>query len=197
MIGEEGPPAPDAADGLRVQDRPGVRPAPLPERIVLVGFMGAGKSTVGQLLADRLGFAFVDLDAEAEERAGKPVSEIFADEGEAAFRVLEADVTEAADRVTPVVVATGGGWMARPELRDRWPAAVRVWLRVSPPVALERIGGDVQSRPMLHPASPERSLQAILEARLSAYARAEVTVDTDGRTPAEVAGRIVELLALA
>jgi shikimate kinase len=197
MIGEERPAAPDAADGFRVQDRPGVRPARLPERIVLVGFMGAGKSTVGQLLADRLGFAFVDLDAEAEERAGKPVCEIFADEGEAAFRALEAEVTEAADGVAPVVVASGGGWMARPELRDRWPAAVRVWLRVSPLAALERIGGDVQSRPMLDPASPEGSLQAILEARLSAYERAEVTVDTDGRTPAQVVGRILELLALA
>jgi len=165
-----------------------------PGRIVLVGFMASGKSTVGRLLASHLGVEFVDLDDEAEARAGRTIPEIFAADGEDAFRALEAEVTEAVDAVRPAVVATGGGWMARPELRDRWPDAVRVWLRVSPPAVLARLDGEIGSRPVLDPSHPERSIGRIMDGRLGDYARAELTVDTDGRTPAEVAERIVELL---
>lgn len=167
-----------------------------PERIVLVGFMASGKSTVGRILASHLGVEFVDLDDEAEARAGRSIPEIFAADGEAAFRALEVEVTEATDAVRPAVVATGGGWMARPELRDRWPDAVRVWLRVSPPAVLARLGGELESRPMLDPSHPERSIGRIMDSRLGDYARAEVAVDTDGRSAAEVAERVLELLEL-
>ena len=163
---------------------------------MLVGFMASGKSTVGRILASHLGVELVDLDDEAEARAGRPIPEIFAVDGEAAFRALEVEVTEAADAVRPAVVATGGGWMARPELRDRWPDAVRVWLRVSPPTVLARLGGEVESRPMLDPSDPERSIGRIMDSRLGDYARAEVAVDTDGRSAAEVAERVLELLEL-
>lgn len=169
-------------------------PVKAPGRIVLVGFMASGKSTVGRMLAGRLGVTFVDLDEEVEALAGRTIREIFVDEGEDAFRALEAEVTRTADAADPAVVATGGGWMARPELRDRWPEAVRVWLRVSPPAVLERLGGSLDGRPMLDPGEPERSVARIMDARLGAYARAELTVDTDGRTAEQVAGRVLELL---
>lgn len=159
-----------------------------------MGFMASGKSTVGRILARRLGVPFLDLDEEVEARAGQTIREIFADEGEDAFRDLEAEVTRAADAAGRAVVATGGGWMARPELRDRWPGAVRVWLRVSPPVVLERLRGSLDGRPMLDPGEPEGSVTRIMDARLGAYARAELTVDTDGRTVEQVAGRVLELL---
>jgi shikimate kinase len=166
----------------------------LPDRVVLVGFMAAGKSSVGRLLAARLRYRFVDLDAEVEALAGRSIPAIFAGEGEAAFRDLEARATQALDELRPVVVATGGGWMARPSLRDRWPDAVRVWLRVSPPVVVRRLGGELGTRPMLEPGAPEASVQRILDERLGAYARAELAVDTDGRTIEQVTDRVIELL---
>lgn len=166
----------------------------VPDRVVLVGFMGAGKSTVGPLLARLLGYRFVDLDREVERSAGRSIRAIFADSGEAAFREMERRVTERLDRAERVVVAAGGGWMARPELRDRWPDAVRVWLRASPAAVLERIGDGVPSRPLLDPRDPERSVQEILRGREPDYARAELRVETDGRSPAEVAAEIHRLL---
>lgn len=169
-------------------------PGELPERIVLVGFMAAGKSTVGRRLAERTGYPFVDLDEAVEELAGRPVPDIFREEGEEAFREREAEVTRRLDEVRPAVISVGGGWMARPELRDRWPGAARVWLRVGPETVLERIGDDLESRPMLDPGSPLRSIRAILEARRADYARAEYRVATDDRSPAEVARAVLELL---
>lgn len=169
-------------------------PGELPERIVLVGFMAAGKSTVGRRLAARTGYPFVDLDEAVEELAGRPIPDIFREEGEEAFREREAEVTRRLDDVRPAVISVGGGWMARPELRDRWPDAARVWLRVGPETVLERIGDDLESRPMLDPGSPLRSIRAILEARRADYARAEYRVTTDDRSPAEVARSVLELL---
>ncbi|MFB6241038.1 MAG: shikimate kinase [Gemmatimonadota bacterium] len=163
----------------------------LPPRIVLVGFMAAGKSTVGRRVAERAGYPFLDLDDEVEEMAGRSIPELFRREGEEAFREMEAEVTRRADDVRPAVIAAGGGWMARPELADRWEDAARVWLRVSPEAVLERIGDDLSSRPMLDPGSPLRSIRAILEARRPQYARAEHEVATDGRTPEEVAEAVL------
>lgn len=173
-----------------------------PRRIVLVGFMAAGKSTVGRLLADRLGVGFVDLDARIERAAGKSVREIFADEGESGFREREARATRElaseAGKSEPLVIAVGGGWMARPALRDRWPDAVRVWLRVSPEGVLRRVGDDPSSRPLLSDAeSPDRAIRQLMRRREAAYARAEYDVETDGRTPVEVADHVFRLLASA
>lgn len=184
----------------------------LPRRVVLVGFMAAGKTSAGRALARRTGYRFVDLDEEVERRAGRTVPEIFREEGEAGFRSREAEVTRAldpdpggggsgpagaeddADVGAGLVVATGGGWMARPELRDRWPDAVRVWLEVSPEEALRRLEGDLASRPMVDAEKPLASLREKLERRRDDYARAEVAVRTRGRTPDEVADRILEAL---
>lgn len=206
----------------------GVPGAELPGRVVLVGFMAAGKTSAGRALARRTGYRFVDLDEEVERRAGRTVPQIFREEGEAGFRRLEAEVTRALDppvRSTGdpgpaggadedarggaarrgggggdaadaegLVVATGGGWMARPELRDRWADAVRVWLEVSPEEALRRLEGDLASRPMVDPDEPLASLRGTLERRRGDYARAEHAVRTGGRTPEEVAERILEVL---
>lgn len=159
----------------------------IPDRIVLVGFMASGKSTVGPILAGRLGYRFVDLDAEVERRAGATVAEIFRSEGEARFRTLEEEATAELDAAERIVVAAGGGWMARPELRDRWPDAVRVWLRVRPRTVLERVGDAVAERPLLDPGDPEGSAARLLKAREWAYARAELSLDTDARRPEDIA----------
>lgn len=172
-------------------------PRDLPGRVVLVGGMAAGKSSAGRRLARRIGYRFVDLDEEVERRAGRSIPEIFREEGEEGFRRREADVTRALDPASEgdeLVVAAGGGWMAREELRDRWPGAERVWLKVSPEEALRRLEGDVESRPMLDPERPLQTLRRVLERRRRHYARAEHAVDTGGRTPEEVADRVLEAL---
>lgn len=170
----------------------------LPRRIVLVGPMAAGKTSVGRRIARRTGYRFVDLDEEVERRAGRTIPEIFRAEGEEGFRRREARATRRLDDppagAPGVVVATGGGWMARDELRDRWPEAARVWLRVGPEEALRRLEGDLASRPMVDPEQPLASLRRILDRRRDDYARAEHAVDTGGRDPGEVADRVLELL---
>ena len=169
-------------------------PAGLPARVVLVGFMAAGKSTVGRLLARRTGYGFVDLDAVVEELAGRPVPEIFREEGERRFRELEARATRALDDETGLVVAAGGGWMARAELRDRWEDGVRVWLRVEPEEAVRRLEGRLGSRPMLDPEEPVAAARRLLERRRADYARAEITVETADREPEEVAAVVLRRL---
>lgn len=169
----------------------------LPRVVVLVGPMAAGKTVTGRRLARRTGRRFVDLDREVERRAGRAIPEIFRTEGEEGFRRREAEATFALDAPEEgpgLVVAAGGGWMAREELRGRWPHAVRVWLRVSPEEALRRLEGDLASRPMVDPDRPLASLREILERRRDDYARAEHAVATDGRSPGRVAERILELL---
>lgn len=186
---------PEGAGSAKGGIGPGDR-AP-PGRVVLVGFMGAGKSTVGPLLAALLGYRFVDLDAEVERAAGATVPALFRERGEAAFRRLEARATAALDEARRVVVAAGGGWMARPALRDRWPDAVRVWLRASPATILARVrdaGDGLAGRPLLNPADPARSVRRLLEAREADYRRAELAVETDGRSPEAVARAVARAL---
>lgn len=188
--GEAGPEGDDPPPG-----------ADLPRRIVLVGFMATGKTTVGRLLARRLGYGFVDLDGEVERRAGRSIPDIFGEEGEARFRELEAEATRTLDppsapggEAEGLVVAAGGGWMARPELRDRWEDAVRVWLRAEPRTVIRRVGEDVAARPMLDPEDPLGSARRLLAEREEAYGRAEVSVATDTLSPEEVAGRVLDEL---
>lgn len=162
-------------------------PSGLPPKIVMVGFMAAGKSTVGRRVAVETGYAFVDLDELVERLAGRPVPEIFRAGGEEAFRELEARATGRLDERREVVVAAGGGWMARPDLRSRWREAVRVWLKVGPEAAVARLGDRLESRPMLGEEDPVAAARELLERRRADYERAEVAVETEGRSPEEVA----------
>ena len=148
--------------------------------IVLVGFMGAGKTTVGQLLAGQLGLPFTDSDQVIELRAGRPVRQIFAEDGEPAFRALEHQVITALLDGPELVLALGGGAAEHPGTRQHLAAAQVVYLHVSYEQALARVGGD-PGRPML--ARP--GLAETYQRRLPLYAGiATLTVPTDGR-PAE------------
>jgi len=150
--------------------------------IVLVGFMGAGKTTVGTLLAARLGLPFTDSDHVIEQRAGRSVRQIFAEDGEPAFRALEHQViTELLDGPA-IVLALGGGAAEHPGTRDKLASAQVVYLQVSYQQALQRVGGG-GGRPLL--ARPD--LAEVYERRLGVYADvATLTVPTDGRCPEEV-----------
>ncbi len=157
-----------------------------PRRVVLVGFMGAGKTTVGALLAERLGWRFLDLDACIEARLGRSVAEVFAQRGEAAFREEELREARAAASVDGCVVAAGGGAWAeeatRAALQD---GAVSVWLDADVDTLLGRLPGD-GSRPL---ASSRERMRALLEQRRPAYALADLRVDA-GPAPAVVARAI-------
>lgn len=172
-------------------DAPGIPRGP----VVLVGLSGAGKTVVGRLLADRLGWAFLDLDAEIERLAGRTVAEVFEAGGEASFRELERRVTLAADVPLECIVSTGGGWMMRPGLRDIWAGAVRVWLQVAPATAAARLAREHSTRPLLAGPDPEGALQRMLEERLPAYRLSEVHVPTDGTEPSGVVDAVCEELA--
>lgn len=162
--------------------------AGVPRKIWLVGLSGAGKSTIGPLLARRLGYRYVDLDREVEELAGATIPHLFRVGGEAEFRRFEARAASRAARATEVVVATGGGWMARRDIDRTSGGRVRVWLRVRPETAIHRLSREgAEARPLLAGSDPEAALAALLAEREAAYAEAEVVLETDGREPEDVA----------
>jgi shikimate kinase len=155
----------------------------------LVGMMGAGKSTVGARLAQRLGRRFVDTDAMVERAAGCRVAEIFEREGEAGFRRREREAIEACAGA-PLVVALGGGAISQPGAGERLAGTgVVVYLRARPQTLLERVG-DASSRPLLRGLSREGQLarlEALLAERRAAYESASIVVDTDGAAADAVA----------
>jgi shikimate kinase len=161
--------------------------------IVLVGFMGAGKTTVGTLLAGRLGLPFADSDQVLEDRAGRPIRQIFAEDGESAFRALEHEVIAGLLDGPPAVLALGGGAPGHPPTRARLttdPAAQVVYLQVGYEQAMLRVGGDT-GRPLL--ARPD--LAALYQRRMPLYAEvATLTVATDGRRPQAVAEDVLARL---
>ncbi len=144
--------------------------------------MGAGKTTVGRRLAERLGWRFVDLDEWIEERAGSSVPEIFARRGEAAFRKLEAEATRELAGERRLVLAPGGGWIVQPGLLDAMrPGSRIVWLRVSATEAVRRATSTGVERPLLAGEDPFRTAERLLAEREPSYRAADVSVETDGR----------------
>lgn len=158
--------------------------------------MAAGKSTVGRILARRLGWDFVDFDDAIAERAGRSPGAVIRDEGEAAFRALEAEVTATLADARDVVLAPGGGWAVQPGLMESMgPGTVRVWLRVSAEEAVRRAERDGTDRPLM--GAPEGRVQRmarLLHRREPRYRTAELVVDVDGEAPEAVAGEILRRL---
>ncbi len=172
-------------------------PAAAEAPIFLIGFMGSGKTTVGRLLAERLGWSFADLDDLVVRAAGASVAEIFAREGEEGFRRREAEAVRAAATGRRSVVATGGGAACREEnLRLMLASGRVVALGVSAAEAVRRTGGR-SGRPLLDgSADPLAAATSLLGKRQAFYAQAHLRVDTDGRTPAEAASAILAGLGL-
>jgi shikimate kinase len=164
-------------------------------RIFLTGFMGAGKTSVGRRLADRLGWPFVDLDQEIEGLAGESVREIFERAGEGRFREIEGHVLAESMRQDPVVVATGGGTLTFPRnLQTARAAGLVVWLNPEFATLTRRVGGrGKQDRPLFR---DEATVLALYRERLPAYALADIKVDVAaGESVEEVASRIALLVA--
>ena len=158
-------------------------------RVVLVGAMGAGKTTVGRLLADRWGAGFRDTDEDIEIRAGKPVADIFVEDGEPAFRELEKAAVASALAEHDGVLALGGGAVMAEQTRALLTGHPVVFLRVGLSDAASRVGLGV-SRPLLL-GNVRGKVKQLLDERTPVYEAVAVhTVDTDGRTPDEVADAV-------
>ncbi len=172
-----------------------IAPRPATPHVALVGLPGAGKTTVGQLAATLLDVPFVDFDAELVARTGRSVAEQFARDGEAAFRAAEVALSRELATAAPSLLAPGGGWMTNAEARAALSPTTRtVHLRVSPAVAAERLARDPVVRPLVGNDDPEAALAALLERRRAAYTDADAVVDTDDRSPAQVAAALVALV---
>ncbi|MFC4561462.1 shikimate kinase [Nocardiopsis mangrovi] len=160
---------------------------------VLIGAPGAGKTTVGRALAARLGADLMCTDTEIEARAGKPIGDIFIEDGEPAFRALEREVVAEALADWPGVVAVGGGAVLDHDTRADLQGLNVVYLQVDFADAAKRVGLD-QARPLLA-GNPRARLRKLLEERLPVYeSLAVTTVATSGRLPEEVVDVIVGTL---
>lgn len=165
--------------------------------LALIGFMGTGKSCVGRVVADALHFTFLDTDHVIEARAGKTITEIFAQEGEPAFREWEQRVVEELGRRTKTVIATGGGLPVNPLNLERLKShALVVCLWASPETIFERVR-DHAHRPLLNEPDPLAKIRQLLEMRQPHYRQADVLVSTEVRSLREVAAQIVHQFHLA
>lgn len=167
----------------------------LDRTVVLVGLMGAGKSSIGRRLAQRLNVAFVDADAEIESAAGTSISDIFARHGEQAFRDGERRVIARLLERAPHVLATGGGAFMDEETRAHVRQhGISVWLRASLDTLVRRLEKSHQQRPLLAKGDLRTNLATLMDTRYPTYAQADVVVDT-GEGPHEpVVETIVERL---
>jgi len=162
-----------------------------PRHLVLIGLSGSGKSTVGALVADRLGVGCVDTDSRVEAASGMSIAVLFDARGEDAFRVLERDAVRGALRESPQVIVPGGGWAAQPGALEEASDALIVHLSVTPETAATRLGtaGD---RPLVS-GDPQGRLANLAAARVPFYHRASHTVATDGRELSAVVDDVVAL----
>ncbi|MFH2068503.1 MAG: shikimate kinase [Candidatus Omnitrophota bacterium] len=170
-------------------------------KIILTGFMGAGKSVTGKILARQLNLKFIDTDHLIEEKAGRSIKEIFHLQGEPFFRSLEKKVVAAVARKDGVVIAVGGGAILDPgNRRNLKKNGTVIFLMVSPDWVRKRVAGDA-SRPLLntsknvgeglYPLPKEKTIKNLLSRRMPLYRKADICVDTDNKTPGVVAQEII------
>jgi shikimate kinase len=170
--------------------------------LILIGYRATGKTTLARLLAERLGWDWIDADVEIERRAEKSIARIFAEDGEPAFRDLEAEVIADLCRREQLVLAAGGGAPMRPESREAMRASGKVvWLKAQPETILARMSTDATTatrRPDLTDKGPLEEITHLLEHREPVYREAcHVEVDTELKTPEQIVSEILDRLESA
>jgi shikimate kinase len=159
--------------------------------LYLVGFMGTGKTTIGRIAAQRLGFAMLDIDQEIERQCGKPVARIFAEEGEAAFRSMEREFVERGHPAARTVVACGGGLVVQPGLLALLQKkGVVICLHASIETVLNRTAGYAH-RPLLNVENREARLREIYAQREPVYRRAGTLILTDARPLDDIVNHVL------
>jgi shikimate kinase len=147
---------------------------------ILIGLPGAGKSTVGRAVAERLARAFLDFDKEIERREAQSITEIFAMKGEPYFRDLERNLTQELREFGNMILSPGGGWVSKPEVvRLLRPPGQLIYLKVRPETALKRLGSRRMTRPLLTRPDPVGELKKLLVQRREAYEAADHVIDTE------------------
>jgi len=164
--------------------------------IALIGFMGAGKTVVGKVLAEKLGKKFIELDSLIEQRARKSIADIFQQYGEIAFREREIEITREVSRGENLVIACGGGIVLNKINIDRLRQQSRtVYLTAPPELILERVSDDGGKRPLLKAADKDLNIRELLEFRKPFYERAaDITIDTSKLDIDAVVEQIIEKL---
>jgi len=164
--------------------------------IALIGFMGTGKTTVGNALADRLGKEFIEMDLLIEQEAGKTIPEIFKQDGEIRFRELEIEVAKQVSGKKNAVIACGGGVVLNKINIDRLgQECIIIHLTASPEAILKRTSGDENERPLLKVANKALNIRELLRFRKPFYERAaDLTVDTSKLDTNSVAAQIIRRL---
>ena len=162
--------------------------------LILVGISGAGKTTIGTMVAQRLGRTFMDLDREIERREQATVSEIFAEKGEPYFREKERELTEELSRQGNMVLAPGGGWVTNADVVAllRPPGRI-IYLKVKPETAMKRIGDERATRPLLMRPDPLGELKRLLKQREPMFLKADHTIDTEKLKPEQVVEQVVKV----
>jgi len=164
--------------------------------IILVGFMGTGKTTIGRALAGQLKRDFIDMDVELEARAGKPIPRIFAEDGEPAFRRRERDLVVELSRRGNLVIAAGGGIVLNPDnIRDFSATGHVICLKAAPDEILRRVSGS-SHRPLLEQGDKGARIRKLLAARQPLYDAIPAQVDTTGKTIAEVVAEVLNKIQI-
>jgi len=165
--------------------------------LALVGFMGTGKTSIGRLVAEQLHFRFLDTDEIIQGRTGRTIADIFAKDGEAAFRALEKNLVGELAAQTGAVIATGGGLPTNAEnLAQLKTYALVICLWASPEKIWERVRNQ-SHRPLLHDPDPQKKIRELLALRAPFYRQADVLVNTDLRSAREVAQQVALQFKLA
>lgn len=164
--------------------------------VALIGFMGAGKTAVARILAEKMGKRLVELDGLIEQRAGKPIARIFQEDGEIAFRQLEIDITKEVIAGKNQVIACGGGIVLNQINTDRLKkGAVVVYLSASPEAVLKRVSADNMVRPLLEKKDKALAIREMLNFRQPLYERAaDITIDTSELDIGAVVGQVIARL---
>jgi shikimate kinase len=165
------------------------------DRVLLVGFMGSGKTLVGQMLAQRLGWSFRDFDQEVRARVGLPIPDIFRQHGEGFFRQVEERIGSELLLEREVVLASGGGWPAAlGRMEELEPGTLSIWLQVTPEEAVRRILQEGPTRPLLAVPDPVAKARELLREREPFYAKARLRLDSSDAGPEGMVERIAHFM---
>jgi shikimate kinase len=165
-----------------------------PNNIVLVGFMGTGKTTVGKLLATQLKWSYVDTDELIEKKTGLNISDIFSQQGEPYFRDIESKVIEEVMLKNHRIISTGGGMVIREQnIITIKSNGIMICLTATPEMIIERTKSD-SHRPLLRVDNPKKRIQELMDKRSPYYAKADITIDTTDLSPDEIVIQIMKVI---